>query len=66
MNTAFLIPTGGMLRDPQTMAILPETGAVMPLTTFWKRRLMFGEVRIADPPKKVVAVKKYEERKEEI
>ena len=64
MQTAFLIPTGGLVRDPQTMAVLPETGAWMPMNSYWKRRLMFGEVRVADPPKKEVK-KIYDERKDE-
>lgn len=62
MQTAFLIPVEGLVRDPQTMAELPKTGAVMPLNTYWKRRLMFGEVRIGEPPKKI-EVKKTNERK---
>jgi hypothetical protein len=64
MKTAFLIPTGGVVRDPQNKAVLPATGAWMPLDTYWKRRLMFGEVRITDPPT-VKEVKKFYERKDE-
>ena len=65
MKQVFLIPNGGALRDPQTKAVIPVTGAWMPLDTFWRRRIMFGEVRIADPPKKVEVKKIFEERKDE-
>ena len=65
MNEAYLIPVSGNVRNPQDKAILPEAGAVMPLTTYWKRRILFGDVIIGSPPKKEVFVKKFEEKEKE-
>lgn len=63
MNEAFLIPVSGVkVRNPQDMAILPEAGAVMPLTTYWKRRINCGDVIVGSPKKQDVVVKKYEEK----
>lgn len=67
MKTAFLIPVGGgLVRDPLTKNPLPKTGAVMPLSTYWKRRLMFGEVVIGNPPKEKSEVKKTVFEKKEV
>jgi hypothetical protein len=63
MNEAFLIPASGLnVRNPQDMAILPEAGAVMPLTSYWKRRIKTGDVVVGSPKKQEVVYKKYEEK----
>jgi len=44
--------TGAVLkvRHPRTKALIPETGAEVPETFFWLRRLRDGDVVRADPP----------------
>jgi hypothetical protein len=40
-----------MVRDPVTMIPLPEEGADVPDSFFWKRRLRDGDVVLTDAPK---------------
>ena len=35
---------GSVIRDPQTRQKLPDEGAVVPDTSFWRRRLRSGDV----------------------
>lgn len=63
MKQAFLIPVGdGLVRDPISKVPLPESGALMPLTTYWKRRLKFGEVVIGTPPSEKTSTVKVEKK----
>ena len=62
MKTAFLVPVSEGVTIPQSKALLPKEGAEMPLDNYWRRRLMFGEVKIGTPQKKETP--KIYERKE--
>ena len=49
-KTAYLIPNkGAIVRDPETMEILPAGGAVKVLDTYWRRRLG-RSVKAGKPP----------------
>jgi hypothetical protein len=37
-----------MVRDPRTFILLPEDGAVVPDSFFWKRRLRDADVVLVD------------------
>lgn len=37
------------VRHPRTKALIPETGAEVPETFFWLRRLRDGDVMLAEP-----------------
>ncbi len=53
MKTIFVKPKKGLVvRDPQTMKPVPETGAMVPLDSFWRRRLNSGDVVKSMKPKK--------------
>ena len=46
----FVKPAPGLrIADPQTGEYLPETGAVMPRSGFWLRRLADGDIVEAKP-----------------
>lgn len=52
IETALLRPTPGRrVKDPETLRPLAAEGEVKPLTTYWLRLIMFGDVEIfvADP-----------------
>lgn len=50
--TAYLIPKPGLrMRDPQSLQLLPEEGAELPLTSYWRRRINDGDVSIGKPPR---------------
>lgn len=42
---------GMALRDPRTKRQLPDEGGSVPNTTFWRRRLINGDVLEVKPPK---------------
>ena len=45
------VPKPGLLvRDPATMRPLPPEGAAKPMNTYWRRRLMDGDVSLAIAP----------------
>ena len=47
----FVKPASGFtVRDPVHKRALPETGATVPDTAYWSRRLRDGDVVEADPP----------------
>lgn len=51
-NTRFVKPNKGLVvRDPATGEPLPETGAQVPDTTYWRRRLQDEDVIPAKPTK---------------
>tara|TARA_R110000772_G_scaffold246088_1_gene359706 strand:+ start:1122 stop:1307 length:186 start_codon:yes stop_codon:yes gene_type:complete len=58
MATVFLKPKDEQtkVRNPANGDYLPAEGAVVELTSFWRRRLRDGDVVEAKPPK-VTAVK---------
>lgn len=42
--TIFVRPAPGMrVRDPESMAVLPEAGASKPRNSYWERRVLFGD-----------------------
>ena len=43
---------GRLVRDPKTMQPLPEDGAVVPWTLYWRRRFAAGDVVEAGKPQK--------------
>lgn len=47
---------GAIVRDPQTHEPLPPDGREVELTTYWRRRIMFGDVVIV-PDAKLKAAK---------
>ncbi len=50
----FVKPLKGTVnRDPKTMIILPESGAVVEFNSFWRRRLRDGTIFISKPEKKI-------------
>lgn len=51
MRTVFVIPsTGVKVRDPVTGQRIPSTGSLVTFTTFIRRRLRDGSLKLADPP----------------
>jgi hypothetical protein len=51
MTDRFVKPAPGLLvRDPRTMAPLPEAGAWVPGERHWLRLLKAGDVIDAEPP----------------
>jgi hypothetical protein len=51
MKEAFVIPRKGLIvRNPSTMAPLPEQGTLVPLSggegKFWRRRIRCGDVSV--------------------
>lgn len=56
-KTVHVRPKEGLhVRNPATGAPLPEEGATVPLTTYWRRRIEDGDA-LASPPKKAPAKK---------
>lgn len=44
-TTMFVRPADGLkIRDPETGNYLPETGQIVPRSSFWLRRLKDGDV----------------------
>jgi hypothetical protein len=63
MKTLFLIPAPGLkVRNPVDKAALPEAGAVMPLDSYWRRRIACGDVIVGKPTAKKEEVKKSVEK----
>lgn len=59
--TLFLKPRRGLVvRDPDTAAVLPEGGARVPDSRYWRRRLASGDVERSRPAPKPRASKKPE------
>ena len=53
MKTVFVKPKKGLVvRDPDNLEILPESGANVMLSTYWRRRLAAGDVETASKTKK--------------
>lgn len=51
-RTEFLIPKPGLVvRDPETLQVLPEEGDTVVLTSYWRRRISDGDVTIRAPAK---------------
>jgi len=51
-DTIFVKPRQGLVvKDPATGEPLPETGAPVPYTTYWRRRLQDEDVLPAKPTK---------------
>lgn len=46
MERVILKPLKEIVRDPKTRMILKKDGESKPLTTFWRRRLIDGDVEI--------------------
>jgi hypothetical protein len=45
MKTMFVRPANGLtVRDPETRKALPVSGAAVPRSTYWQRRLACGDV----------------------
>ena len=43
------IPKAGLIvRDPATLAALPESGAVVTLNSYWKREELDGSIELAE------------------
>jgi hypothetical protein len=42
---------GAVIRDPHTKRPLPDDGADVPDTSFWRRRLRAGDVVFVEEPK---------------
>lgn len=55
---------GRIVRDPVKGTLLPESGAQVPDTIFWCRRLRDGDIEICTPDKgvKPATVKKHQEQ----
>ena len=64
----YLIPVGGLLRDPITMDFLPEKGATKSMLgkegKYWRRRITDGTVIVGKIPSSVPKIK-IEIKKEE-
>jgi hypothetical protein len=51
-STVYVIPAAGLqVRDPRTAEPLPSTGAEVPRSGYWLRRLREGSVTEGRPPK---------------
>lgn len=47
MKKMIIKPNSGLvIRDPETFEILPEEGKPVDMSSFWKRRLLDGDVSI--------------------
>ena len=58
MEKVFLAPAPGMkVRDPETMALLPQDGKLLPLSSHWVRQLENGSVVRVDEKKSDAAPK---------
>lgn len=54
MPSIFLKPKAGrQVPYPDINAMLPEAGASVEDSQYWQRRLLDGDVEIAEPPKSV-------------
>jgi hypothetical protein len=48
-----------MVRSPDTMKLIPEGGADVPLTVYWRRRIAMADVLVVEPePPKPAPIKK--------
>lgn len=55
----YLIPGEGLtIRDPQTMAIIPAIGMMLPVVgaegRFWTRRINDGTMKVGKPPAQTI------------
>jgi hypothetical protein len=65
MAKVFIKPKEGIkVRDPHTKQYLPEEGAFVELSSYWKRRLKDGDVIEEKLPKKSKVVKKDNDNKD--
>lgn len=51
MKYEYLIPTRGVIvKDPRTGRQVPPQGAIVPVDTYFRRRIAEGAARIGKPP----------------
>jgi len=61
---AFLVPVkGGLIRIPNTKQIMPETGMLVELNSFWSRRIKDGSVLVFEKKSFVDKLDRREEMK---
>lgn len=55
---------GRMVLDPLSGALIPAEGKEVPMTQFWNRRLIAGDVTLTKPSAKKTPIKTYRPEKD--